>query len=466
MNISLPYNWSPREYQKPLWHYLSNGGRRAAVCWPRRHGKDSVLLNHNACSVFERVGNYWYMLPEYNQCRKAIWDAVNPHTGKLRIDEAFPPEIRSKTLNQEMKIVFPNNSTFQLMGSDNYDALVGSTPIGLSYSEYGLSNPSSWAYLSPILLENGGWACFNSTPRGKNHFYKMIRNAQKDNEWFSEVLTNDQTQLFTEKQLRDELLLLQAEHGDTFGKAIWLQEYFCSFEAAIPGSIWGEEIAKIEQAGHIRDVPHENGYPVHTAWDLGRSDFTSVWFYQIVSNEIRIINFYQVSFREIPEICDDINSIALEERYEYGKHWMPHDAFPKRLGMGGKSMMQQFMDNGIKNIGRVPNMGRDKAIRAAGVTFRKAYFDHKCNEGLENLKGYHRKYNEVLKTFSEEPVHDHNSHAADSWRYLSLTWQISRAQEPEISQAEKFSRGNITNVNFGAMKKAHFNKKRREREYG
>ena len=224
--ITLPNNWKPREYQKPLWEYLAQGGKRAAVSWPRRHGKDDVMLHHNACSVFERVGNYWYMLPEYNQCRKAIWDAVNPHTGKKRIDEAFPPQIRANTLNQEMKIVFPNNSTFQLMGSDNYNALVGSPPIGLTYSEYAISNPSSWSYLRPIMLENGGWSIFNSTPRGKNHFYKMIQMAMKSDDWFSEILTNDDTGLFTEAEMANELMELQAEHGDAMGKAIWLQEYY------------------------------------------------------------------------------------------------------------------------------------------------------------------------------------------------------------------------------------------------
>lgn len=158
MNIDLPYKWSPRAYQSTAWNAfrecnVESGLRKFYKVWHRRAGKDDVDLHHNACSAFERVGNYWYMLPEYNQCRKAIWTAINPHSGKKRIDEAFPHAIRKKTLDQEMKIEFLNNSTFQLMGSDNVDSLVGSPPIGLTYSEYAISNPSSWGYLRPILLE-------------------------------------------------------------------------------------------------------------------------------------------------------------------------------------------------------------------------------------------------------------------------------------------------------------------------
>ena len=129
MKIDLPHNWSPRDYQQPAWKALQEF-KRTFLVWHRRAGKDAMVLHHNACSAFERVGNYWYMMPEYSQCRKALWDAVDPHTGKKRLDDAFPHAIRAKTLEQEMKIIFHNGSSFQLMGSDNYDSLVGSTPLG------------------------------------------------------------------------------------------------------------------------------------------------------------------------------------------------------------------------------------------------------------------------------------------------------------------------------------------------
>jgi len=465
MNINLPNNWSPREYQKPLWNYLAKKGKRACVAWPRRHGKDDVMLHHNACSVFERTGNYWYMLPEYNQCRKAIWDAVNPHTGKKRIDEAFPPEIRSNTLNQEMKIIFPNGSTWQLMGSDNYNALVGSPPIGLTYSEYAISNPSSWSYLRPILLENGGWSVFNSTPRGKNHFYKLLRMAEKSSDWFSEHLTADTTNLFTPEQLQSELEEMQAEHGEVFGKAIWLQEYFCSFEAAIPGSIWGEAISKISAQGQITDVPFEEGSPVFTAWDLGRDDYTSIFFFQVIGAELHIIDFWEDNFKEIPEICQMIRDKTSEYGYEYGTHWVPHDAKPTRLGMGGKSILQQLVEEEVGQFRLTPNMGRDKGIQAGRVTFARSFFDkEKLGDAVEHLKSYHRKYNEELKKFSDEPVHDEHSHSADAWRYLSIVWKESANIEAEPTLHERLHKGNITSVNFGALKKEHFARMKRQRE--
>ena len=467
MNITLPYNWKPRDYQKPLWNYLGGGGKRACVTWHRRSGKDETMLHHNACAAFEHVGNYWYLLPEYNQCRKAIWDAVNPHTGKQRIDEVFPKELREKTINQEMKIVFRNGSTWQLMGSDNYDALVGSTPYGVTFSENALSNPASWGFIRPILLENNGWAIFNSTPRGKNHHYNMMKMARDSKEWFSEILTANDTNIFSEEALANELKEYQNEHGDTYGKAMWLQEYFCSFEAAMPGSIWGEEIARIEQNGNIRDVPHTEGFPVFAVFDLGHDDDTAIWFFQIVSNEVRVINYYANNFKDIDFYAQKLRELKESYGYEYGALWVPHDAFPVRLGMRGRSIAQQLIEEDVAPVYPVPRTGKDKGIQAARKTFKYCYFDRsKCDDGIEHLKMYHRKYDEVLKKFSEEPVHDEHSHAADAFRYLSMVWRESADKSQEMSQAQKFHHGNITVVNFGQIKKEHFKRKRREREYG
>ena len=103
--------------------------------------------------MIDKPATYWHMLPAFSQGRKAIWTAVNPHTGKRRIDEAFPHELRVNTNELEMFIRFKNGSTWQVVGSDRYDAAVGSSPAGITFSEWALSNPSAWAYLAPIVTD-------------------------------------------------------------------------------------------------------------------------------------------------------------------------------------------------------------------------------------------------------------------------------------------------------------------------
>ena len=161
--IRIPNNWGPRSYQMNVWRYLEQGGKRAICIWHRRAGKDEVCLHWAASSMIDKPATYWHMLPAYSQGRKAIWTAVNPHTGKRRIDEAFPHELRANTNEQEMFIRLKNGATWQVLGSDRYDAAVGSPPYGITFSEWALSNPAAWAYLAPIVTENGGWARFITT---------------------------------------------------------------------------------------------------------------------------------------------------------------------------------------------------------------------------------------------------------------------------------------------------------------
>ena len=85
--IRLPTDgWRPRPHQKNLWRYLMRGGKRAVAVWHRRAGKDEICLHATAVAMLKRPANYVHLLPEFTMGRKAIWEAVNPHTGKRRID--------------------------------------------------------------------------------------------------------------------------------------------------------------------------------------------------------------------------------------------------------------------------------------------------------------------------------------------------------------------------------------------
>lgn len=102
--------------------------------------------------------------------RRAIWNGID-HRGRRIIDQFLPPEVRARTSAQEMLIEAANGSIWQMAGSDNFDSLVGSNPVGVVFSEWALAHPDAWEYIRPILVENGGWALFIYTPRGRNHGY-------------------------------------------------------------------------------------------------------------------------------------------------------------------------------------------------------------------------------------------------------------------------------------------------------
>ena len=471
LTITLPYRWTPRSYQQNIWNYFRNGGTRAVACWPRRHGKDEVGLHHMACATQERVGNYWYMLPQSAQARKSVWDAINPHSGLKRLEEAFPLAIRATTNEQEMKIDLTNGSTVQLVGSDNFNSLLGSPPVGLVFSEWKVANPQAWALLRPILLENKGWAYFNSTPLGKNHFYTLCQMAEKEAGWFYEKLTNDDTHLFSEEEMARELREMQAEHGDDYGRALWLQEYYTSFEAAIPGSIWGEAIERARLAGRICVFTPSEKLPVDTGWDLGRTDDTSIWFRQMNGAYMDVIDQHASNFKDIPFYIDLLLSKRLEHRWTYGTHWLPHDARPRTLAAGGKSILQQFHDacKHHPELGRfaiAPRLDRQEGIQAGRASIHVSRFHAtRCAKGLEHLKSYHRVYDAEKKIFVDVPEHDESSHDADAWRTLSLTWKHPKPDKGDpATLQDRLLQGSIGQQTMGDIRRRLFLKKRNQRE--
>jgi phage terminase large subunit len=418
MRIQLPNRWKPRKYQQPAWDYLENGGKHAELVWHRRSGKDEICLHRSSVAAFERIANYWHMLPEYSQARKAIWDAVNPHTGKKRIDEAFPKELRKATRNQEMTIEFINGSTWQVVGSDNYDSLVGSTPAGITYSEWALANPAARAYLRPILAENNGWQIFITTSRGRNHAYNTLKTAEKDTGAFAQVLPATATGVFTLEQLEKERQDYIDDYGIDMGNALFEQEYLCSFDAAILGAFYGGELKKARESGRIRPIGCDPELPVYAVMDLGFSDDTAIIWFQVSKSEVRVIDAYSTHGMPIAHY----HEVLKAKSYKYGEWlYLPHDARAKSL-QTGRSIEEQLRALGWKTR-IVPQLGLIDGIQAARKTFPDLWIDESCEELLEALAAYRREWDEIKKCFRDQPVHDWTSHYADAFRYACLVWR-------------------------------------------
>jgi len=434
MEVELPSGgWRPRDYQHNVWGYLENGGKRAVAVWHRRAGKDEFCLRWNSVAAFERVGTYWHMLPQANQARKAIWDAINPHTGKRRIDEAFPREIRETTRDQEMMIRFVNGSTWQVVGSDNYNSLVGAPPVGVTFSEWALADPRSWAFIRPILLENGGWALFNYTPRGNNHGRTIYDAAVDDPNWFAERLPASETDVFTREQLSAEEKEYIREYGPDLGKALFRQEYHCSFDAAVLGAYYALEMSDADTQGRISGVPLDKTGLVHTAWDLGRTDHTSIWFFQIIGREIRVIDFYTSSGVGLDHYAAELR----DKGYRYGTHILPHDVEVTDLS-AAKSRKEILRGLGLEHIHVVPQRRVEEGIAAVRSILSRCWFDKtNCAHGISALREYRAQWDETLKTLKPAPLHDWASHPADAFRYLALGYDRVQTQTVKRQKVER-----------------------------
>lgn len=448
--IRLPANnWQPRNYQKPAWNAWMQGCKHLELVWHRRSGKDDIALHGTAIHAMERVATYWHMLPLANQARKAIWDAINPNTGMRRIDEAFPREIRANTREQEMMIKFKNGSTWQVLGSDNFQGAIGSPPAGIVYSEWALAKPSARAYLRPILAENGGWQTFITTPRGKNHAYRTYNAGLQNDRVFAQRLDATQTDVFPPAQLEYERQEYIKEWGHDIGTALFEQEFMVSFDAAIVGAYYAGELRTLEESGRLGQFKHDPNYPVFTAWDLGHDDDTVVLIYQIILGEVRIIDYISDSGKDLSyyisqllgrrvnlviaygkvniEYGGPIEGLAHRREYDIQQINLPHDGKAKTLAAQGKSVEEQLAAVFTwSQVRIVPSLSLQDGIQAARQLIARLWVDVCCEDAVEAWKQYRREWDDDKKMFKDHPLHDWTSHFADALRYLAIVWQEKR----------------------------------------
>jgi len=434
--ISIPNNWAPRPHQIDFFRAMDNGIKRACLVWHRRAGKDSTSLNFTAKEMFKRKGNYWHLFPKQTQARKAIWNGINSD-GQSILDQVFPEPVRARTSSQEMMIELKNGSTWQLAGSDNYDSLVGANPVGVVFSEWSLCDPNAWAYIRPMLAENGGWAVFIYTPRGKNHGFTLYNMAKKADEWFCQNLTvNDTKRADGSPVISPEAI--ETERAEGMEEALIQQEFFGSFEAQIPGAYFADQLQQAKDQNRVGRIPIEPSLQVHTAWDLGISDSMSIWFFQAMGKEIRLVDYYESNGKGMEHYIQYLTQWADRNGVIFGQHLAPHDIEVREL-TSGRSRKDVARDMGITF--RTVQRPRTKieGIQAIRRMFPRFWIDdERAEQGYACIASYHREWDEKHQRFRDQPVHDWASHGADALQTLALGWRdtMMSGNRPQTHTAE------------------------------
>ena len=311
-----------------------------------------------------------------------------------------------------------NGSAIQLIGTDNVDSIVGSNPVGCVFSEFALQDPSAWDYLRPILRENGGWACFDFTPRGKNHGYKLYQMAKDNPEWFAEILTVEHTKVLTPEQIDQERL-------EGMSEEMIQQEYYCSFEGVQVGSYYGHQLKNSETLGHfVRDL-FDEGVPVETWWDIGVGDSTAIWFTQTVNQEVHVIDYLEASGEGIGYFAKELQ----KKPYIYATHNGPEDLNVREWGSSGSSGKPVTRLDAARRLGInfriVPDVSLEDGINTTRNFISRCWFDKiKCERGLDALQSYHKEWNDKMKDYKSTPHHDWSSHGSDAFRYLAVGHRV------------------------------------------
>ena len=390
--------------------YHERTERYACIVAHRRFGKTVAAVNDliRDCVTIKRDNvRVAYIAPFYRQAKAIAWDYAKEFTAPI------PGVVVNES---ELRIDFPNGARLRLFGADNYDAM-----RGLYFDAVVLDEPadfpvSAWpTVIRPALADRKGKATFIGTPKGKNDFWETYNRARKEAGWFCALFKASETGLIDQEELDEARAVM--------GEDRYQQEFECSFEAAIQGSYYGDEMRKMQDDGRIASVPYEPNLPVVTAWDLGIGDSTAIWFAQFYGSEKRLIDYYESSGVGLDHYVKMLN----ERGYVYDQHILPHDVQVKELGTG-KSRFETLQTLGIRNITIAPKLRVDDGIQSVRSFLRTTWLDEaKCERGIEALRQYRRDWDEKGKTFRGRPMHDWTSHAADAARYLATGYSPAGA---------------------------------------
>jgi len=384
--------------------------RWAVIVAHRRCGKTVACINDlivKALLENKKHAQYAYIAPFYSQAKSVAW----------RYLERFSEPVMVKANQSELWVELINGARIRLFGADNPDALRGNFLDGVVLDEMADMKPNLWGeIIRPLLADRLGWATFIGTPKGHNAFYDIFNEATKKPNWYTKVLRADQTNLLPQSELDD----AKASMSDNQ----YEQEFLCSFEAAILGAYYGQEMRRITDMERITSVDYDPMFPCHTAWDLGYNDSTSIIWFQVVYGEIRVLDHHMSNGQSIPFYTGLLQQKEDEFGYKYGFHYLPHDARAKTLASGGKSIIEQISAKiDIKHLKIVPNLSLQDGIQATRLALTRCWFDNKCEELIECLRQYQREWDDDKKVFRDRPKHDWTSHSADAMRYLSIVWK-------------------------------------------
>jgi hypothetical protein len=376
----------------------------------RRFGKTTLalyVLIHDAYACRLPAPRYAYIAPLFRQAKSIAWDLLR---------RLLTPLPGVKFNEAELRVDLHTGARIQLFGADSPDTLRGLYFDGVVLDEAAQMRPRLWPEIvRPALADRQGWAIHISTPLGHNAFYDLYQQAQDDPLWHTALYRASETGIVPEAELASARAVMAPEQ--------YAQEFEVSFESALIGSYYGSYLETAQAEERLTTVPWQSHLPVHTAWDLGVSDATAIWFVQPVGSALHVIDYLEATDHGI-----EWYARALQAKpYVYGRHYFPHDIAARDWSQDGRTRLQIAESLGLRPAVVVPQGAVANGIQAVRTLMPRFWFDQgHCHEGLEALKAYRREWDEQKRTWKDTPLHDFACHAADALRTFAMGYTEER----------------------------------------
>lgn len=408
MHLELEY-----EPRLPFIPFHERSQRWAVLVVHRRGGKTVAGINDLIRGAFacpRPSPRFAYLAPYRQQAKLVAWDYLKYFT------EPIPGRVISES---ELHVKLPRDGRVTLYGADNYDALRGIYLDGAVVDEPADMAPEVWTdLLRPALSDRLGWCVWIGTPKGRNAFFRLYDKACSDADYFTMMLPASSSGILPQSEL--------ASARKAMGQASYEREFECSFNAAVPGSIYGDLIAALRAQGKIQDFEHNPKFPFITSWDVGDSDYCTQWLIQMEGRHINVLDFNSCRGEGPGYYADVIR--GWEQKYDMAisTHYLPHDA---ENITHGSSWRLDLQTAGLRNIRIVPVIDKIWGGIAELRDLLPRFYFHKSNcskaqgvegrqmpSGLDCLEFYASEEVQEGHNLKEKPKHNEFSHGADGLR--------------------------------------------------
>ena len=364
-------------------------------------------------------------------CAREVQNSIRDSVKRLLDDEIERLGLRPFYESTDFEIRGANGSLFIFSGlrmsPERIKSFEALTHCWIEEAE--TVSEASLDLLVPTMRTEGSeiWISFNPRSAQSAVWQRFIVNAPPPGAYVRKVTWRDNP--FFPDVLRAEM-----EHCRETDPAKFDHVWEGNPSAAAKGAYYAKALGEARDAGRLADVKPDPGLLVNTAWDLGISDSTAIWFFQYLPvgslGEWRFVDFYEASGESLAHYA----GILAQKGYRYGQHIAPHDIAVRELGTG-RSRLEAAAALGV-NFTVCPQMPVADGIEAARQVIGSAWFDaKKCGQGLESLWAYQREYDEQHACWKERPLHDWTSHAADAFRYAAVGYARDRGGFKPLKQA-------------------------------
>jgi hypothetical protein len=225
-----------------------------------------------------------------------------------------------------------------------------------------------------------------------------------------------------------------------------------AFDAQVEGAIYGMQITALRYEGKLKQVfEAEPDFPLYVAWDIGMSDYTSLWLVQPRGDgQFYVLDCYVVNGKGLEHLVGVVRAWEALHGQSIKRHFLPHDGVQRESDAVRYVTKLQLQGLPCVVLKRIKDVWL--GINMTKRVLRRCVFHERCSEprvidGMEYMSGVN-----ALESYRTAPVgaygverptplHDRSSHASDAFRYFCEAYDAGLVDRHLVGEVDGYGAG-------------------------